>query len=64
VTQAALAGADIGTMPFAVLKMLFNHPLTEAGQKKFLEDYRKTQEAKPAAPATGKPVTPEAATKR
>ena len=60
VTQAALAGADIGTMPFAVLKMLFNHPLTDAGQKKFLEDYRKTQEAKPA----GKPVTPEAATKR
>ena len=52
VTQAALAGADIGTMPFAVLKMLFNHPLTEAGQKKFLEDYRKTQEAKPAATPT------------
>jgi transaldolase len=52
VTQAALAGADIGTMPFAVLKMLFNHPLTEAGQKKFLEDYRKTQEAKPAAAPT------------
>lgn len=49
VTQAALAGADIATMPFAVLKMMFNHPLTEAGQKKFLEDYRKTQEAKPAA---------------
>jgi transaldolase len=51
VTQAALAGADIGTMPAPVLKMLFNHPLTEAGQKKFLEDYRKTQEAKPAATA-------------
>ena len=33
VTQAALAGADIGTMPFGVLKMLFLHPLTEAGQK-------------------------------
>ncbi|HEV8535716.1 MAG TPA: fructose-6-phosphate aldolase [Candidatus Limnocylindria bacterium] len=47
VTQAALAGVDIATMPFAVLKQLFNHPLTEAGQKKFLEDYRKTQEAKP-----------------
>ena len=47
VTQAALAGADIATMPFAVLKQMFNHPLTEAGQKKFLEDYRKTQEAKP-----------------
>jgi transaldolase len=64
VTQAALAGADIGTMPFAVLKMMFNHPLTEAGQKRFLEDYRKTQEARPAAATAGKPVTPEAATKR
>jgi len=47
ITQAALAGADIATMPFSVLKQLFNHPLTDAGQKKFLEDYRKTQEAKP-----------------
>ncbi len=49
VTQASLAGSDIATLPFAVLKQMFNHPLTEAGQKKFLEDYRKTQEAKPAA---------------
>ncbi|HEV8229621.1 MAG TPA: fructose-6-phosphate aldolase [Candidatus Limnocylindria bacterium] len=65
VTQAALAGADIATLPFAVLKQLFNHPLTDAGQKRFLEDYRKTQEAKPVAPAaTGKPITPEAASKR
>jgi transaldolase len=47
ITQAALAGADISTMPFPVLKQLFLHPLTEAGQKRFLEDYRKTQEAKP-----------------
>ena len=51
VTQAALAGADIATMPFAVLKQMFSHPLTDAGQKRFLEDYRKTQEAKPAASA-------------
>src|SRR5438094_4436980 len=63
VTQAALAGADIATMPFAILKQLFNHPLTEAGQKRFLEDYQRAKEARPAAPA-GKPVTPEAATKR
>ena len=49
VTQAALAGADIATMPFAVLKQMFNHPLTDAGIKRFLEDYRKTQEAKPVA---------------
>ena len=47
IQQAALAGADIATLPFSVLKQLFNHPLTDAGQKKFLEDYRKTQEAKP-----------------
>lgn len=58
ITQAALAGADIATMPFSVLKQLFNHPLTDAGQKKFLEDYRKTQEAKPVKNSA------EAATKR
>lgn len=51
VTQAALAGADIATLPFPVLRQLFDHPLTAAGQKKFLEDYRKTQEAKPATTA-------------
>ncbi len=44
VTQAALAGADIGTMPFKVLESMFKHPLTDAGLKKFAEDYRKTQE--------------------
>lgn len=58
VTQAALAGADIATMPFAVLRQMFNHPLTDAGLKRFLEDYRKTQEAKPmksgATEAAGK----------
>jgi len=46
-------------MPFGVLKMLFEHPLTAAGQKKFLEDYRKTQEAKPV-----RTTAEEAATKR
>lgn len=56
VTQAALAGADIATMPVSVLKMLFNHPLTDAGQKKFLEDYRKTQEAKPMKGAPEQPA--------
>ena len=56
VTQAALAGADIATMPVSVLKMLFNHPLTDAGQKKFLEDYRKTQEAKPVKGAPEQPA--------
>jgi transaldolase len=36
--KAALAGADIATMPFAVLMQLFDHPLTGAGQKRFGED--------------------------
>src|SRR5919198_561019 len=43
VTQAALAGADIATMPFSVLKQLFNHPLTDAGQKRFLDDYARAR---------------------
>jgi transaldolase len=47
VTQAALAGADIATMPFAVLTQLFDHPLTDAGQKRFLEDYRKEAVQRP-----------------
>lgn len=43
VTKAAMAGADIGTMPFKVLEAMFSHPLTDAGLAKFLADYRKTQ---------------------
>lgn len=43
VTHAAMAGADIGTMPFKVLESMFAHPLTDAGLAKFLADYRKTQ---------------------
>jgi len=57
VTQAALAGADIATLPFSVLKQMFNHPLTEAGQERFLDDYRKTQEAKPVPAAREEPAT-------
>lgn len=41
VERAALAGADIATCPFKILEMLFHHPLTDAGQEKFLEDWRK-----------------------
>ena len=57
VSQAALAGADIGTMPFGVLQAMFKHPLTDAGLKRFKEDYLKSQEAKPAR-------DPEAVAKR
>jgi transaldolase len=43
VIQAALIGADVGTMPFPVMKMLFNHPLTDIGLKKFMEDWDKVK---------------------
>ncbi len=46
VVDCALAGADIGTMPFKVMDMLFNHPLTDKGLDQFLKDYAKAfQEA-------------------
>ncbi len=41
VVQAALAGADVATVPFAVLEKLFNHPLTDVGIKRFLEDWNR-----------------------
>ena len=41
VVEAALAGADIGTMPFAVLESLLKHPLTDIGLQKFLKDWEK-----------------------
>jgi transaldolase len=41
VVEAALAGAQIATMPFKVLDMLFNHPLTDKGLDQFLKDYQK-----------------------
>lgn len=39
VVQAVSAGAHISTMPFKVLQMLFNHPLTDSGLKRFLDDW-------------------------
>lgn len=38
VTEAALAGAPIATMPFKVLEQLFKHVLTDVGQERFLAD--------------------------
>ncbi len=39
--DCALAGADVATVPFSVIKQLMSHPLTDSGLKKFVEDYRK-----------------------
>ncbi len=44
VTAAALAGADIATMPLKVLEQLFKHTLTDSGQEKFLADWRALQQ--------------------
>jgi transaldolase len=41
VIESAKAGAHVGTMPFKVLDMLFNHPLTDSGLAQFLKDYSK-----------------------
>jgi len=39
--DCALAGADVATVPMSVIKSMLNHPLTDSGLKKFLEDYKK-----------------------
>ena len=41
VVDAAMAGADVATMPFSVIEALLKHPLTDVGLKKFLDDWRK-----------------------
>jgi transaldolase len=41
VVEAATLGADIATMPFAVLEALIRHPLTDVGLQKFLKDWEK-----------------------
>lgn len=45
VTQAALAGADIATVPFKVLEQMFHHPLTDTGLDRFLVDWNRAQAA-------------------
>lgn len=39
VTECALAGADIATVPYKVLIQMIHHPLTDAGIEKFRKDY-------------------------
>jgi len=42
VKEAALIGADVATVPAAVLKSLMKHPLTDKGLDLFLADWKKT----------------------
>ena len=39
VLDAALLGAEIATVPYKILKKLFNHPLTDVGIDRFLKDW-------------------------
>ena len=39
VTECALAGADITTVPYKVIEQMTHHPLTDAGIEKFKQDY-------------------------
>ncbi len=40
ITDCALAGADIATVPFSVIEQCTKHPLTTAGIEKFQQDYK------------------------
>lgn len=43
VLEAAMAGADIATVPYKVLLQLTKHPLTDTGLKQFLDDWHKSR---------------------
>lgn len=45
VTEAALAGCDIATVPFKALKKAVQHPLTDRGLALFMEDWKKVEQA-------------------
>jgi transaldolase len=43
IVEAALVGAHVATVPFAILQQLVKHPLTDAGLAKFLADWKTIQ---------------------
>jgi transaldolase len=45
VLQAALAGSEVTTMSFDILKQLYDHPLTDSGLQTFLNDWKKVPKA-------------------
>ncbi len=42
IVECALAGADVATIPFKVIKQLVQHPLTDKGLEGFLTDWKKS----------------------
>ena len=49
-TQAALAGAHIATVPFKVLQQMVHHPLTDKGIVQFKADWEKRARRRPRRP--------------
>jgi transaldolase len=45
VTDAAMAGSHVATLPFKVLQQMVHHPLTDKGIKQFREDWEKARSA-------------------
>jgi transaldolase len=43
VVEAAMMGAHIATIPYAVITQLIKHPLTDIGLERFLADWKKSQ---------------------
>ena len=46
IIEAARMGADVVTVPAAVIEQCFKHPLTDIGLERFLKDWEKAQAAK------------------
>lgn len=46
VLEAARLGADIATMPPEIMMKMIEHPLTDSGLKRFLDDWQKAKKAK------------------
>ncbi len=44
VLEAAMAGAQISTLPYEVLRKMFMHSLTDVGLRRFIEDWKKVPE--------------------
>ena len=42
IVECALAGADVATVPYKVLKQIVKHPLTDKGLDAFMEDWKKS----------------------
>lgn len=59
VVQAALAGADVATIPYKVFTAMVKHPLTQAGLDAFLKDWASRAGADPATPSSEAGTNPQ-----